>query len=202
EKARPGDTVLVAPGEYRELVRAKEGGALVSREPHAAVLRAAGGGMAVLVEGVRKGSIAGFRIAGDNRSPMAVGVQVRDASPELENLVISGASSAGIEVLGDAAPVIVSSQVVGNAGAGIVLRDRAAPRLARNVIGGSGKGAMARPALEIHDDAAPVLEGNTFLSDGAEAIWAPAPGIDSAVLERNLFGWQGTARRKVRVIPK
>ncbi len=202
EKARPGDTVLVAPGEYRELVRAKEGVALVSREPHAAVLRAAGGGMAVLVEGVRKGSIAGFRIAGDNRSPMAVGVQVRDASPELENLVISGASSAGIEVLGDAAPVIVSSQVVGNAGAGIVLRDRAAPRLARNVIGGSGKGAMARPALEIHDDAAPVLEDNTFLGDGAEAIWAPAPGIDNAVLERNLFGWQGTARRKVRVIPK
>ncbi len=197
EKARAGDTVVVAPGEYRELVQAREGVRLVSREPHAAVLRAATGSVAVLAEGTHSGEIAGFRIAGDDRNPMAVGVEVRNSAVTLENLVVSGATSAGIHIAGDAAPRIESSQVVNNAGAGIVVRGRAAPRLVRNVIAGNG-GA----ALEIHDAAAPVLEGNTFLSRGAEPIRAPAPGLDAGALERNFFGWQGTSRRKVRVIPR
>lgn len=201
EKAQAGDTVVVAPGEYRELVRARDGVTLLSREPQAAVLRASGRGVAVLADGAATGRIAGFRIAGDERFPMPVGVQVRDSGLTLEHLVVSGASTAGIEISGDATPVLHANQVVHNKGAGIVVRDRAAPRLSQNVIAGNGKAAPARPGLEIRDAASAVLAGNVFLDSGAEAIWAPAPGIDAGVLAGNFFD-RGTPRRKVRVIPK
>jgi PPM family protein phosphatase len=202
DKARPGDTVVVTPGEYRELVIARQGVNLVSREPHAAVLRAAGRGIALLADGVGAARITGFRIAGDNRYPMAVGVQVRNSAVTLEYLVVSGATTAGIEILGESTPLLRSNQVMDNPGAGIVARDRAAPRLEQNVIARNGKAVRTRPGLEIRDAASPVLAGNSFIDNGAEAIWAPSPGVDSGVLEGNFFGWQGTPMRKVRVVPQ
>ncbi|HWQ53179.1 MAG TPA: protein phosphatase 2C domain-containing protein [Bryobacteraceae bacterium] len=201
EKAKFGDTVVVAPGEYRELVRMRDGVNLVSREPHGAVLRASGRGIAVLAEDVPTGRVTGFRIAGEDRFPMAVGVQVRNSAVRLEHLEISGATSAGIEILGDSAPALESNQVVNNPGSGIVVRDRATPRLEHNVIGANGKAPQPRPGLEIHNAAVPVLTGNVFIDNGAEPIWAPPPGIDAGVLARNFFE-RGTTRRRVRVIPQ
>lgn len=200
EKAQPGDTVIVAPGEYRELVRARDGVTLISREPHRAVLRASGRGIALVADGAAAGRIAGFRIAGEERFPMSVGVQLRDSGVTLEHLVISGASTAGVEILGNSAPLLHDNQIVDNPGTGVVVRDRAAPRLTQNVIAGNGKEAPPRPGLEIHGAATAVLAGNVFLDNGAEAIWAAAP-VDAGVLDGNFFD-RGTSRRKVRVIPK
>lgn len=205
EKARPGDTVVVAPGTYRELVRLPGGVTLLSRDAHAAVLHATDRGIAVLADGAQGARLAGFRIAGDPQHPMTIGVQVRDSPVTLDYLVISGATTAGIEILGEARPRVQSCQIVNNPGAGVVVRDAASPRLAHNLIAGNGKAPRAaRPGLEILGTATPALVGNAFVDNGAEAIWAPRPGPDPGVLAQNYFGYaeKGTPRRKVRVIPQ
>ena len=205
EKARPGDTVVVEPGEYRELVRARDGVNLVSREPHGAVLHATDQGIALLVDGVHSGRIGGFKIAGDQANPINIGVAVRGSTVVLDYLVITGARTAGVEISGQGAPVLRSSQIVNNEGAGVVVRDGGAPQLFHNLIAGNGKlPRQARPGLEIQAGAQPVLAGNTFFDNGAEAIWASTPGPDAAALARNFFGYpeKGTPRRRVRVLPR
>jgi serine/threonine protein phosphatase PrpC len=199
EKAQPGDTVVVEPGEYRELVRLRGGVILLSREPHAAVLRSTDRGIAILADGARTGRVSGFRIAGDSQHPMSIGVQLKDSGVTLDYLEISGASTAGVEILGEGAPVLRLNQIIRNPGAGVLVRDRARPQLVHNLIAG------ARPGLEIRNEARPELRGNTFLDDGPEAIWAPrAAAPDAAMLEDNFFGAperKGTPHRRVRVIP-
>ena len=74
-EARPGDTVEVLGGEYREQVRLKSGVTLRSRVPRLAILRAAplSNGPAVVAEGVSDARINGFLILADEkrRSPSA-----------------------------------------------------------------------------------------------------------------------------------
>jgi serine/threonine protein phosphatase PrpC len=209
EKAQPGDTVMVDPGEYRELVRARDGIKLLSRDPHAAVLHATDQGAALVVEGVRSGRIGGFKIVGDDANPLSVGVAVRRSSVVLDYLLITGAKTAGLEIAGEGAPVVRSSQIVNNSGAGVIVRAGAAPQLVHNTIAGNGKAPRAlRPGLEMEAGTRPALEGNTFFDNGAEAIWAAAPGPDPATLARllagNFFGYpeKGTPRRRVRVITR
>ena len=203
DKAQAGDTVLVEPGGYRELVRLRAGVTLASRLPHAAVLHATDQGVAVLVDGAASGRVSGFKIAGDAQHPMSVGVRVRNSAVTLDSLVITGATTAGVEILGEGAPVLRSNQIVNNPGAGVVVKDGAAPLLAHNLIAGNGKaGRAARPGLEILGAARPVLTGNAFVDNGAEPIWAVEPAPDPEMVGLNFFGSQekGTPRRRVRVI--
>ena len=68
-EARPGDTVEVPGGEYREQVRLKDGVTLRARVPREPKLRAAplSSGPAVIAEGVRGARFSGFRILADPR---------------------------------------------------------------------------------------------------------------------------------------
>jgi hypothetical protein len=157
------------------------------------------------VQGVHTGRIAGFKIAGDAQHPLTTGVQVRDSDVLLDYLVVTGAAGAGVEIAGQGAPVLQSSQIVNNPGAGVVVKDQSNARLAHNLIAGNGKvRPAAKPGLEIAGAARPALVGNAFMDNGAEAIWAPAPGLDAAVLAENYFGVpeRGTPRRRLRVIPQ
>ncbi|HEX4497858.1 MAG TPA: protein phosphatase 2C domain-containing protein, partial [Thermoanaerobaculia bacterium] len=82
--AGPGTTVEVAPGTYREALQLRDGVALVSRVPRAAVLLPpAGSGVpAVTAQGVADARIAGFRIAGDAQAPLQVGIRLADSAVE------------------------------------------------------------------------------------------------------------------------
>ena len=104
-EARPGDTVEVPQGEYREQVRLKDGVTLrarVSREP---MLRAApmAAGPAVIAEGVKGARFSGFRILADRDAPLSTGILLRDSAVEIDDVEVKGAG-VGIEIRGSRQP--------------------------------------------------------------------------------------------------
>ncbi len=107
----------------------------------------------------------------------------------------------GVEFTGDSRGAIVASSVHNNGGAGIVVSDAAAPAIENNLVLENGAQPNGlRPGLLVTSSVHPVISGNIFGGNGAEAIWVPAP--DNAILERNAFAFAGKAddRPKLRVV--
>jgi serine/threonine protein phosphatase PrpC len=193
-EAGAGDTIVVGPGLYHEQVRLKEGVTLISEKPREAVLQAPG--VIVLAERITNGRFAGFRISGEAASTL-VGVRLTDANVELSDLDITGARSAGIEILGASTGVVRASRVADNPGVGIVIWDRAAPRLAHNIVVANGRliGGL-RPGIDISPEARPVLIGNTIRDNGAEPVWLSSKQDMKEILRLNFI-----AGNRVRVRP-
>jgi parallel beta-helix repeat protein len=204
-RANPGDTIIVAPGEYPELVQLRDGVSLVSQQLHGAVVRANAQGAAVIGEGVKSGRLAGFRIVGDDARPLTVGLDLKDSDIEVQDVEISGARGAGIEIRGASNCRLRANQIVQNPGGGVVIRDTATPHLALNLISGNGKnGGIPKPGIDIRDAARPVLFGNTIVNNAAEPVWVNPKSDVAAITNHNFFGplRSGAARRAVRMIQR
>jgi serine/threonine protein phosphatase PrpC len=194
-QARPGDTIEVAPGRYRERIVLRSGVSLVSRTPRGALLLpppAAGngaGGPAVLAKGVRGARLAGFRVAGTPQAPWGVGVRLDGSEVVIEETEITGAEGAAIEIRGADRSTVRYCYVHHNAGPGIVVAGDAAPRLLANLITGNGgrPGAPA-PGVEVRDTAAPLLAGNRIEGSGGPGVSLPAPERVDEVWRWNAFG--------------
>ncbi len=171
-EARPGDTVEVPQGEYREQVRLKDGVTLrarVSREP---ILRAAplSGGPAVIAEGVKGARISGFRILADRDAPLSTGILLRDSVVEIDDVEVKGAG-VGIEIRGSASPSVRASAIRDSLAEGILILGSSTPWLSHNAIqNNKGAGVAAR------DGARPSLLGNVVehnvleLPGGVDAV--------------------------------
>jgi serine/threonine protein phosphatase PrpC len=208
--ARPGQTVEVAPGEYREAVQLPEGVALVSLQPRAAVLHppaAASPGTAVLTARGVKGRISGFRISGEAAGlgvPLAVGLRLDGAQIQVTEMEIMGAAEAGIEATGGDRSSIETSFVHDNGGPGIVVSGGAATQIRNNLISKNGisKNGQARkaPGVEVRDESRPLLIDNRFEGNAAAGVWLP-----TAERGDEIFGWnrfEGSTRAKaVQVAP-
>jgi serine/threonine protein phosphatase PrpC len=198
--ARPGDSVVVAAGTYRESLRLAQGIQLVSERPREAILSPPAGapeGAAVLtVSGAAQGSVSGFRIAAAPGERFAVGLRLEGASVQVFDLEVAGATRAGIEIAGTGTPTVLASAVHDNLGAGIVVHAPASPRILHNLVLQNGKGAGAgAPGIELRGGARADLLGNVVADNGAEGIrGVPAPDRP-AVLERNLFQARGRRNR-------
>ncbi|HYK89228.1 MAG TPA: protein phosphatase 2C domain-containing protein [Acidobacteriota bacterium] len=198
--ARPGDTIEVLPGVYREHVVMKEGVHLVSRPPGQAVIQpkpdASQSGAAVVIENTHSGLITGFRIAGAERNGLSIGVLVADSQVDLEDLDIEGATSAGILIRGSSRPSIRASRVHNNYGAGILIQDDAMPRLISNLITGNGNDPEApRSGVEVVARARPVLLDNVFANNFRNLSWETTPGVEAEVRKQNVFVEQGQPGR-------
>jgi serine/threonine protein phosphatase PrpC len=197
--ARPGDTVSVAPGIYREQVRLEEGVTLMSRESRQAVLSPRGDAVAPLVgvvaERLSGGRIVGFRIAPGDGAPLDIGVRVSDARVAIEDVEISGARLAGVAFQGRSDGAMGSSFVHRNPGAGVTIAAPASPRLTHNMILDNGRGAERRAGVELEGGATPALVGNVIAGNGAEGVRGAPPAIRAAVLEHNVFEAFGRPNR-------
>ncbi|MDE3168030.1 MAG: protein phosphatase 2C domain-containing protein [Acidobacteriota bacterium] len=154
--ARPGDTVEVPPGEYREQVRLKDGVVLRARTPRATTLRSApfANGPAVVAEGVKDARLSGFRILGGAESPIATGILLRDSRVEIDDVEVRGAG-VGIEIRGGGSPVLRANSIRDCAAEGILILGPARPWLSHNLLEGN-KGAN----IAARDGAAPDLLEN------------------------------------------
>jgi parallel beta-helix repeat protein len=188
DRARAGDTVRVLPGVYAEQVRLKEGVSLISADPGAAAIQTAG--VAVTANTIGEGRIGGFRIGGEG---LETGLLIVASSIVAENLLISGARNAGIDIHGASAATIRNCQVVENAGPGILVRESAAPVISFNSIRGNGSGPQPRPGIEILPGAKPVIDANTIVENAAEGIWAPPLFEIEPLLRSNYFGVRPSA---------
>ena len=157
DAARPGDTVNVLVGDYREQVRLKTGVTLRSLAPREAVIRAAGpgSGPAVLAQGVDRARIDGFQIVADPHMPLSPAVLLENSNVEVEDLDISGAG-VGIQIRGGA-PQLVGNAVHDCLAEGVIVEGGAAPWISHNSFQrNKGAGLAARPGTR------PSLIDNVF----------------------------------------
>src|SRR3984957_20849309 len=100
DRARPGDTVEVSPGEYHEDLHLRSGISVVSTALHGA--RIVSPDVAVLAEDVHNARFAGFDIAGPGR----VGIRIANSDLRVTDVRVSGMQNAGVEITGTGESVI------------------------------------------------------------------------------------------------
>jgi PPM family protein phosphatase len=175
DRARPGDTVEVSPGEYHEDLHLRSGVSVVSSTLHGA--RILSPNVAVLAEDIHNARFAGFDIAGPGR----VGIRIANSDLHVTDVRVSGMQNAGIEITGKGESVIQASEIADNPGAGVSVRENARPRLEHNLIRHNGHGSAMLPGILIEGSAAPILFGNIIEESGAEQIWV-SPSYDAGSL--------------------
>lgn len=217
--ARPGQTVEVGPGVYPGPIELKSGVRLVSRTPRAAILRLPQGTAepAVTAEGVRDASFTGFKIEGNAEAPLEIGLRLADSVVLVDDIEISGAATAAIEISGTDRSDVRNSFLHDNPGTGVIVRDQAAPRLHGNLIlrngagpgpgstadprsgsapkpgadvkpGSDVKSEQARPGVEIRDMARPQVRDNRIEENKAAGVWVPAVDRVDEIFSFNTFG--------------
>lgn len=189
--ARPGDTVELLAGEYREQVHLREGVNLTSRVPYAAILRAApahsGLSIALVAEKIRNVRVTGLRIIGDQKMPLALGIFVNDGDVQIEDSEISGAT-VGIEIRGNGHPTLRANSIHDCLSSGVVISGDATAWLSHNDILRNGRGGHeTNPGVLVSGAARPVLIGNVFGDNGSQAVVIP-PGMESGpIVKFNFF---------------
>jgi len=204
--AQPGQTIEVAPGTYEGPIELKSGVSLVSQPPRGAVLHLPQGTAepAITAEGVRDARLAGFKIEGTADTPLEIGLRLAGSVIKVEDLEISGAATAGIEIAGADRSEILGSFLHDNPGTGVIVRDQASPRLHDNLIIKNGAGpdpepGEKRPGVEIRDEARPQLLQNRIEDNAAAGVWVPAADRVEEVFGFNTFG--KLAKNKAVVVP-
>jgi serine/threonine protein phosphatase PrpC len=183
-QARPGDTVLVAVGEYREQVRLRNGINLESKEPRGAILRAAvmSTGPAVVAEGVKGARLTGFRILADPQMPLSAGIVLNNSEVTVEDTEVNGAGI-GVEIRGSAESVLRANAIRDCTAEGVLIVGPSRPWISHNAFQGN-KG----PGLAARDGARPALVGNIFEKNVLEL---PSEISMDEVKQRNFFVGQG-----------
>jgi len=145
DKAQPGDRVVVGPGQYLEQVKLRNGVDVSSQQPGGAVLQSELGDAAVVADDIQVARMSGFKIVGDTKHALSVGIVLRNANVRLEDVDIVGTTIAGIEARGTSAPSILACRITGKPQASIAAYDAAQVRVVHS--------QLARPAVKLHDHA-------------------------------------------------
>lgn len=191
-KAQAGDTVLLPPGTFRELVELKSGVDLIAQKPHETILEGS-----LVANGVNHARVEGLQIRAGT-----IGIDSRDSDIQIARCEISGAHTAGVRFSGNSRGSLIASTIRDNPGAGIVVEDAASPAIEHNRVAANGAETGApHPGLLIRPGARPTVIGNLFSGNGAEAIWLSAP--DDSMVQRNHFVASGKAdrRKPFRIVP-
>ncbi len=179
-KANPGDTVEVPAGEYREQITLREGVNIVSRVPLEAIVRAARVGISA--DHIHAARVSGLRILSDE-DKLQTGISLRDSDAEIVDCQISGAV-VGVAITAGH-PVVRASSIQDSARSGLVIGGAAEPWISHNDFARNGRKQKV-PTVWIEEPARPVLVGNTFADNGAEAVSIPK-SIDAAPIKKFNF---------------
>jgi len=179
-EARPGDTVDVEGGEYREQVTLKTGVSLRSHLPRLAILRAApmSPGPAVAADGVKDARISGFLIKADEQMPLTEGIALNHSDVEVDDMEVWGAG-VGIAIRGEGSPVLLGNAIHDCAREGVLILGPSTPWILHNSLQ-RNKGA----ALAAREGARPALVGNVF---DRSALELPPEVPAATVKEKNYF---------------
>jgi serine/threonine protein phosphatase PrpC len=167
--ARSGSEVIVEPGEYHERVTLNDKVRLVSRVPRGATIRLpattsdAQPEPAVVATGSSGGELRGFKIVGDSRTPLGVGVLVSGSGLSLVDIEVSGAATAAISFARDAKATLVGSEIHDNPGTAIAVAPGASPRIAHSTFGRNATSPRTATPFAIEKGAAPLFERNVFI---------------------------------------
>ena len=186
--ALPGTTVVVSPGEYREMLTLKSHVRLVSQVRHGAVLRLPGSApeaaAAIVASEVQEAAVEGFRIVGDAATPLGTAVVLTGSTVSLSQVEITGATRAAIDVGPASHAVVTASDLVENPGAAVRIRDGGQGTLSHNVFGRSA-GGRGGPPFVIEGGSTAEFRSNVFQGMGPDAVVAPADTDARAALTRS-----------------
>jgi hypothetical protein len=183
----------------------REGVAVISAPPRAAVLAPTGDGtgpgVGVVAERVGAARLSGFSIRGGTAAPLDVGIRLSGAEVVIEDVAVSGARLAGIVIEPGGAPAVIASRIHDNSGAGVLVRSGASARIAHDLIENNGQkpGALA-PGIELERGARADIESNVIVGNGAAGVRGVGGAQRKAVLERNVFQ-AGVRANPVAVAP-
>ena len=180
DEARPGATVTVPAGLYRETVRLRNGVTVRSVSPGSVRLvppvdSTTGERVAVWAEGITDAALIGFVIGPDTAEGVpadsfAVGILARHASVRIDSVTITGTTRAALDftlnpdTLGEV--TLQHSVVSNNAGIGLIVRgDIRRLRLLDNEIQSNGSAGVV-----IVQETMLALRGNTISGNGTTGI--------------------------------
>ena len=167
-RSQQGTDIVVEPGEYLERLTLNNNVRLISRVPRGATIRLpatvsdAQAEPAIVATG-SNAELVGFKIVGDARTPLDVGILIAASGVSLVDIEVSGAATAAISFAPHSSAALVGSDIHDNPGAALVVQAGARPRITHNVFGRNGMSQHTPAAFRIDKDAVPVLQRNVFL---------------------------------------
>jgi serine/threonine protein phosphatase PrpC len=174
--AQAGTEVIVEPGEYHERVTLNNNIRLVSRVPRGATIRLPATTSdvqpepAVVATGSSGGELRGFKIVGDARTPLGVGVLVSGSGLSLVDIDVSGAATAAISFARDAKATLVGGEIHDNPGAALAVAPGASPRITHSVFSRNGTSQRTPATFAIEKGATPLFERNVFIGVRADVF--------------------------------
>jgi PPM family protein phosphatase len=192
-RAKPGSAVVVEPGEYLERVTLSDNVRLVSRVPRGATIRLPATASdtkpepAVAATGSAGGEINGFKIIGDARTPLGVGIFVAGNGVSVVDVEVSGAATAAISFARDSNARLVGSEIHDNPGAALAIAAGASPRITHSVFGRNGMSPRTPATFAIESGAMPLFQRNVFVGVRPDVFAALARPTRDALQRDNWF---------------
>jgi len=181
DKATPGDTVMVEPGTYTEVLSLKPGVSLKSRgtaeelsnyTAAARTIISSPGRQGAIVEGAENATLEGFSLVDKetafNPSVSRFGILIKGVSQTVANCLISRLPFDAIGVVGPqtgSESYIYHNQIFNNQGSGIKCQTDAHVRIVRNLIHENERSGIENEmGVEVH------VEGNGVFKNGIDGI--------------------------------
>ena len=174
QSARPGTTIVVAPGEYREMLRLKSHVRVVSQVRHGAVLRLPGSApetaAAIVAADVQEAAVEGFRVVGDAATPLGTAVTMIGSSVSLSQMTVTGATRAAIDVGPGSHATVTASDILDNPGVALAIRRGGRATVTHNAFMRNGAaGPASRPFL-LEPEATAQFLANVFQGMPPESV--------------------------------
>ena len=174
QTARAGTTIVVAPGEYREMLRLKSHVRVVSQERNGAVLRLPGSApetaAAIVASDVQEAAVEGFRVVGDAATPLGTAVTMIGSSVSLSQMTVTGARRAAIDVGPGSHATVTASDIQDNAGVALAIRRGGQATLSHNVFTRNGAAAPASRPFLLEPEATAQFLANVFQGMTPESV--------------------------------
>ncbi len=177
-RAEPGSEIVVEPGEYRERITLRENVRVVSRVPRGATIRLPATASdaqpepAVIAAGLSSAEFSGFRIVGDAKTPLGIGILVTDSGVSLVDVEVSGATAAAVSFAGQTKARLAGSEIHDNPGTALAIGAGASPVITQNVFRRNGMSQHTSGTFAVEKGAAPLFQRNVFVGVGPDVFTA------------------------------
>ena len=178
--ARAGDIVRLEPGVYEERIVVPEGVDLVARVPGTVTIRrpagSTGSWVAVTVEGMQGGRVAGLRIESTPQAPVDVAIRVTGQGRTIEMVDVIGPVQSALELRASGS-VMLHGSVLEVPAVAVRLDEGAQATLTNNIVSRMGRASV--PPISLSGSARLVLSRNVLAGFGPVLVDGPgAAGQD------------------------
>jgi PPM family protein phosphatase len=194
--ARPGDTVRLEPGAYEERIVVPEGVDLIARVPGTVTMRRPAGSLgpwvAITLDGMDGGRLAGLRIESRPEVPVDVAIRVTGQGRTIEMVDVIGPAESALELLASAS-VVLQASVLEVPALAVRLEDGAHATLTHNIV--SRVGRTRGPAISLAGSARLVLSRNVLAGFGPVLLDGPGAAAHGDISGNFVIGARPTGAR-------